>query len=46
LRAGKRGSICFHNLSLTRQPSSFVTSPISASRHVCDGSFIGRNHPY
>lgn len=46
LRAGNKGSICFHSVSLNRQPSPFVTSPISISHHDSDGSFIGRNASY
>lgn len=45
-RGGSRDSICFHSMSLTRQLSSFVTSPIAASRHLCDGSFTIRNVAY
>lgn len=46
LRVGSSGSICFHNLSFSRQPSSFVTSPIAGSHHGFDGSVIGRNAAY
>ena len=46
LRLGSNGSICFHSLSLSHQPSSFVTSPIVCSRHGFDGSVIGRIAAY
>jgi hypothetical protein len=46
LRSGSKGSIRFHSVSLSRQLSSFVASPIVVSLQDRDGSFIGRNAIY